>query len=482
MSTTIAQEYYGVNCVVFTTGDALSGREKLARDHGFDMVPPTDISIDDDTELDGFSRFTYDSFGNSYKEIIDNLVSANDKIVYTHPITEVECEANKEQEEYLRKYYKNDIAVKLKGLKEAPKTPKIMKEVVGEPISVAPPVVTSQLTHAAAKPKAVAPKQNVPDVSHMHIPDRGFIQQPTPEKPLVVTVDSPEVMVSPLAAVVNASLNSPAPTAPQQTAPLAAATEAIAQQQAVQQPQPSLVAIPAAQQQMIPEQVATQDALPIATDMISSSDDPHAIFPFLNDLDFKICAGGKFVVLYEWASGLLKVNVSSIEDPNTTLDNYSLTLDLAGYIVGPSAKWWPGVKHEDGPVDFKKAYKYDLNAIGIYLAGEEIPTKYVYFNDEVGKLNKLFDLRSVFTFDGVTDAVAQDIFKKAKDVFGKLSTRLTKDYPNARFTMVKYTNKDSFELEASPQVYAYIGGPSANPEGTAAKIQVAGNKQPKLFK
>lgn len=482
MSTTIAQEYYGVNCVVFTTGDALSGREKLARDHGFDMVPPADISIDDDTAMDGFARFTYDPYGNSYKEIIDGLVSANDKIIYTHSITKIECEADEEQEKYLRKYYKEDIDAKLKELKKAPKSQKPIQETVGEPVSVAPPVIGSQLNHATTKPKAAAPKQNVPDVSRMHIPDRGFFQQPTPENPLVVTVDSPDVMVSPLADVINASLNDLVDTPPQQVAPLAAATEAIAQQPILPQPQPSLVAIPVVPQQVIPEQVVVQDTLPIAADMIDSTDDPRVIFPFLNDLDNKISADGKFVVTYEWASGLLKVNVSSIDDPNTTLDNYSLTLDLAGYIVSPSAKWWPGVKHENGPVDFKKAYKYDLDAIGIYLAGEEIPAEYVHFNDEVGKLNKLFDLRSVFTFDGVTDAVAQDIFKKAKDVFGKLSTRLTKDYPNARFTMVKYTNKDSFELEASPQVYAYTGGPSANPKGTAAKIQVAGNKQPKLFK
>lgn len=437
---TVAQNYYGTRCVSSVTGDYPDyAREVIARNHGFDMVPPADIDVTEETDTATFTRFLYDEWGVAFSDIIDNMIltDSDDSIRYLYKETDTEVDVTDEQKEYLLAHYSEELKAKIEELKAEAKNPKDKAKDVAtasgknhEEITTAEEVADEETVVVANKPSNNEAHNDTGkiDPARMHIPNDGFMQTATPEKPVNVTVEKPAEMVSPLS--------------------------------------------------------VTGIFKPVQPDqffMPNVSNDIYASFPYLKDLETKITAGGKFKVGYEWASGLLKVNVSSTDKPNEVLENYSLTLDLNGYVVTTGAKWWPGVENKV-PVDFRKAYRYDLAAIDKYLAGEEIPNEFVCFDENVAALNKSIDLRTVFTIAGMTDDDAKYIFAKMKDATKKLSTRINKEYPKARFRLSNYVDKDNFELQAAPDVYTNIGGALANTAGAAAKIQVAGSKQPKLFK
>lgn len=432
---TVAQNYYGTRCVSSVTGDYPDyAREVIARNHGFDMVPPADIDVTEDTDTGTFTRFLYDEWGVAFSDIIDNIIltDSDDSIRYLYKETDTEVDVTDEQKEYLLAHYSEELKTKIEELKAEAENPKDEPEAEGADATekASEEAVDEESTVVANKPSGKEAHNDTGkiDPAKMHIPNDDFMQTSTPEKPVNVTVERPVETVNPLEVT---GIFKPV--------------------------QPGQYFMP------------------------DISNDIYASFPYLKDLETKITAGGKFKVGYEWASGLLKVKVSSADKPNEVLENYSLTLDLNGYVVTTGAKWWPGVENKV-PVDFRKAYKYDLAAIDKYLAGEEIPNEFVCFDENVAALNKSIDLRTVFTVAGMTDDDAKYVFAKMKDATKKLSARINKEYPKARFRLSNYVDKDNFELQAASDVYTNIGGALANTAGAAAKIQVAGTKQPKLFK
>lgn len=217
-----------------------------------------------------------------------------------------------------------------------------------------------------------------------------------------------------------------------------------------------------------------------ASSSLNTAGTIYSLYPFLKEIEDKIKADGVLTVAYEMESGLIKMKVSSTEKPEEVMDKYSITFDLGGAIVTPNAKWWPGVNHKT-PVDFMQAYKYDVKAIQAYLAGETIPEEYICFNEGVANLNKIVDLRTVFSIDKITDEDAGIIMKNIKEATDKLSAKIDSECKGMRFSMGTYTNKETFELTTVNTTYDRVGGKLTN-SGAAVRLQIASKKAPKLLK
>lgn len=353
-----AQNYYGVRCVSSVSGDMEDyARELIARDHGFDMVPPVDVDVTEDIDTTTFTRFLYDEWGMAFSDIIDNMVLTDSEgsIRYLCKETDIEIDATDEQKEYLLAHYDKEIKAKIEDLKAEVEHPKDEAEAPKDETAINDTVDEEDATVVVNNPSREEAHNDTGrlDPAQMHIPNDDFMQISTPERPVNIMVENSAELVSPLS--VTGIFN---PVQPDQFF------------------------------------------------MPSISNDIYVNFPYLKDLETKISAGGKFKVDYEWASGLLKVNVSSVDKPGEILENYSLTLDLNGYVVTTGAKWWPGVENKS-PVDFRKAYRYDLDAVDKYLGGEEIPDEFICFDENVAALNKSIDLRTVFNVSGMTNEDAK---------------------------------------------------------------------------
>lgn len=446
MGASVTQTYFGRTIFMHSNVDAVRAREVLARNHGFTMVPPEGVDIiDENTDTSTFIRFTYDDCGIRYMGIIDTLISyteedgllCNDGMLYDMPY-----HAHEEDVVYIKEYYREELEAKLESLKAEPAEASaedtyeavvVEEEDTGESVAIST-FSEGNTVYNEGTSSTISIHDNLVDISRAHIPDDGFMQRPTPDNPLTVTVEPEPVMVNPLPAQV---VNNP-------------------------------------------------DIILGDPGMLDLSEFIYVNFPYLSDMELKIIAGNDFRVTYGMHSGLVDVRVASVDKPLEILNNYSLTIDVNGFIVNKDIKWWPGINYNNqNPVDFQKAYKYDLDAIGKYLAGEEIPDEYISYDAKIGELNKVIDLRTIYNVqEGISEEDAQHMFMKLKDAVDKLSARIQKECPNVRFALTKYANKDNFEVEATTGMYDFIGGQVANRNivGVAPRIQVVHKKAPRLLK
>ena len=123
----ITQTYFGEVTTLFSNVDnELFARESLARNYGFDKVPPVDIEVTEETDEKLFERFYYDESCTPFADIIDSVirVEGDDIIVnigdaeYINSEQEPKFETclGKEETQYLLKYYKDELDAKLKGM------------------------------------------------------------------------------------------------------------------------------------------------------------------------------------------------------------------------------------------------------------------------------------------------------------------------------------------------------------------------------
>lgn len=125
--TSTTQTYFGEDTTMFSNVDNEEfARELLARNHGFDKVPPVGMEVTDETDQSLFERFAYNMFCTPFTDIIDSVirVEGDDIIVnigdaeYINSEQEPKFESCLGDEDacYLKKYYKDELDAKLKGV------------------------------------------------------------------------------------------------------------------------------------------------------------------------------------------------------------------------------------------------------------------------------------------------------------------------------------------------------------------------------
>lgn len=209
------------------------------------------------------------------------------------------------------------------------------------------------------------------------------------------------------------------------------------------------------------------------------------LYPFLNELTAKISSGNQFLTNYTIVNGIVRAKVSSVDNPTIVIDKLSITMDLSGNIVTNGAKWWPGIVKHLGvsPVDFKPAYKYDLEAISKYLAGEKIPESYQLYNTKTATLNRTVELKSLFCIPDIDyDTIKEVMQVIAKTITSEaISKKIKAECPNARFVVTQFADKDSFTLSTVNGLYEHIGGKVLKNEENFA-IDFAKNSVPEWTK
>ena len=113
-----SQIYYGIDTFISTSGDELGAREALARQFGFDKLPPPNVEVTKEINNSNWEKFTFNSCGVRYLDIINDIseFDADRKILEVKDGLIGFCINTNEDIEYIIKYYKSELNNKLKKI------------------------------------------------------------------------------------------------------------------------------------------------------------------------------------------------------------------------------------------------------------------------------------------------------------------------------------------------------------------------------